>query len=226
MDHLDDHMGPRYEDAFRQHLRRLAIVGDLGPKVVAVGPWWGTGGQDQIDAVVLSEADKRRVPVLAGEAKWARRINGARVKADLIRKAARLTSEAGYLRYCVCARDEVTGADSETLVLTAADIFGTDPPAPRDDLPDIQPAAGQAGPAATRAAEELDERARVMTQPLIDIALGRRPRWVQAASYGRRLFLPWRRSSLRRDLSQPRRSRRIAPAGSRPLGQSAEQPRM
>ena len=41
-----------------------------------------------------------------------------------------------------------------------------------NDLPDIQAAAQQAGPAAARAVEELDERVCVVTQPLLNIALG------------------------------------------------------
>jgi hypothetical protein len=38
-------------------------------------------------------------------------------------------------------------------------------------LPDIQPAAEQAGPAAARTVEELDERVCVVTQPFLDVAL-------------------------------------------------------
>jgi len=38
LDHLDDHMGTSYEDAFRHHQRRLAGEGELGPKVVAIAP--------------------------------------------------------------------------------------------------------------------------------------------------------------------------------------------
>ncbi len=37
---LDRHMGPRFEEAFRSHLRRLAEAGELGPEVVAIGPFW------------------------------------------------------------------------------------------------------------------------------------------------------------------------------------------
>lgn len=50
---LDDHMGPRYEEAFRMHLRRLAVDGMFGPDVTRIGPYW-TRGRDQveIDAVV------------------------------------------------------------------------------------------------------------------------------------------------------------------------------
>lgn len=124
LDHLDDYMGRSYEDAFRHHLRRLANAGALGPKVVAIGPWWTRDGNDEIDAIVLAERDKKRVPVLAGECKWGKRVDAGRVKATLIRKAAGLTTESELLRYCVCARDEIINADADTLSVTAADIFG------------------------------------------------------------------------------------------------------
>ncbi|MGH3266240.1 MAG: ATP-binding protein, partial [Trebonia sp.] len=124
LDHLDDYMGRAYEDAFRHHLRRLAREGALGPKVVAIGPWWTRDGNNEIDAVVMAEHDKKRVPVLIAECKWGRRVDAARIKATLIRKATGLTSESENLRYCVCARDEVVNADKDMLTVTAADIFG------------------------------------------------------------------------------------------------------
>ena len=48
---IDDHMGPVWEAAFRDHLRRLAVAGDLGPEIVAIGPYWTDDGQTEIDAV-------------------------------------------------------------------------------------------------------------------------------------------------------------------------------
>jgi hypothetical protein len=36
---LDDHLGPRWEEAFRIHLRRLAEAGEIGPDIVGVGPF-------------------------------------------------------------------------------------------------------------------------------------------------------------------------------------------
>jgi len=126
LDRLDDYMGRSYEDAFRHHLRRLANVGALGPKVIAIGPWWTRDGNDKIDAIVLAERDMKRVPVLVGECKWGRRVDAGRIKATLIRKAASLTEESDLLRYCVCARDELINADADTLTVTAADIFGTE----------------------------------------------------------------------------------------------------
>ena len=56
------------EDAFRQHLRRLAREGALSPKIVAIDPWWTRDGNNQIDAVAMAEQDKKRVPILVENA--------------------------------------------------------------------------------------------------------------------------------------------------------------
>ncbi|MGH3192141.1 MAG: ATP-binding protein [Streptosporangiaceae bacterium] len=120
----DQQMGPVYEEVFREFLRRAANEGQLGENIVAVGPWWRDDGQEEIDAVVLAQRELARVPVLAGEAKWARSVNAARIKTGLIRKTAGLTPDPGQLRYAVCARDQVEHADADVLAVTAADIFG------------------------------------------------------------------------------------------------------
>lgn len=119
---LDDFMGPRYEDAFRAHLRRLAADGGLGPEVVAIGPYWTAAGDPaEIDAVVL--AGRGREAVLAGEAKWARQVNATALVRDLRRKSAGLPSVAEDLRFAVCCRERVDGhAD---VMITARDIFGS-----------------------------------------------------------------------------------------------------
>jgi uncharacterized protein len=120
---LDDFMGAPYEEAFREYLWRQAGTGALGDDVVAIGSWWASGGQDEIDAVVLAQPEKTRVPVAIGEAKWGRSVSGPRIKARLTAKAAALTDSADALRYFICARSEVTSADPGTTVVTAADIF-------------------------------------------------------------------------------------------------------
>ncbi len=117
---IDDHMGPRYEVAFREHLRRLAEEGSLAPDVVAVGPFW-TAAEDgvEIDAVVL--AGRAREAILVGEATWARRVDGAAVARELQRKALALPRVRRDVRLAVCAREVVDGRPD--LAVTAHDIF-------------------------------------------------------------------------------------------------------
>lgn len=119
---LDDFMGPRWEEMFRSHLRRLATAGKLGPDIVAVGPWWSGDAQSEIDAVVL--AGRARSPVLVGEATWARRVDGAGLTSQLMRTSASLPgADLTALRSAVCARSAVDGAPPGTLTVTAAEIM-------------------------------------------------------------------------------------------------------
>jgi AAA+ ATPase superfamily predicted ATPase len=118
---IDDHMGPVWEAAFRDHLRRLAVAGDLGPEIVAIGPYWTDDGQTEIDAVAL--AGRSRRPVVVGEAKWAKSIDGPRTLAELTPKASRLPGAAPDLRYILCARQSVRQPPQGVLVCTAAEIF-------------------------------------------------------------------------------------------------------
>ncbi|WP_449061398.1 ATP-binding protein [Planomonospora algeriensis] len=123
---LDGHMGAVYEEAFRDHLRRLAVAGRLGPSVIAVGPWWRADGQDEIDAVVIGRRDRTKVPVMVGESKWAREVDAARLRRKLTAKATGLTDAPDDLRYAVCARESVVNADPDLLAVTAADVFAPD----------------------------------------------------------------------------------------------------
>ncbi len=93
MQELDHHMGHRYEDAFRAHLRRLAEEGRLGKDIVAVGSFW-TAADDpgEIDAVVL--AGRRREAVLVGEAKWARTVDGPGASESFIGRPPRFPARA------------------------------------------------------------------------------------------------------------------------------------
>jgi len=126
---LGDHLGARWEEAFRLHLRRLAERGDLGPGVVAVGPFWTSAGDPvEIDAVVLAGRD--RAAAMVGEAKWARAVDGDRVRRDLERKAGALPRRREVVRYAVAARGRVNGGD--VMAVTAADIFGLASEGPRD----------------------------------------------------------------------------------------------
>lgn len=122
---LDDHMGYPFEEAFRECLWRKAADGSLGIEdIVEVGPWWSSGGQDEIDAVLFAQHQQKRAPVAMGEAKWGRSVDGTRLRARLTVKAAALTEDVDRLSYIVCARSEVrTPGGADTIVITAADIF-------------------------------------------------------------------------------------------------------
>jgi AAA+ ATPase superfamily predicted ATPase len=120
MKELDDHMGDRWEEAFREHLIRMAVAGELGDGIVDIGRWWRDSPPVEIDAVAL--AGRRREAVLVGEAKWARRLRADRVARELERKAEALPARAERLRYAVCAREVVEGGEG-VLAVTAADVF-------------------------------------------------------------------------------------------------------
>lgn len=120
---LNDHMGGPWEEAFRTHLRRLADEKTLGDDIVAVGPFWTAEADPrEIDAVAL--AGRSRTAVAVGEAKWAKRVDGARIRRTLERKAEALPRLADDVRYVACAREAVE-VDDDVLAVTAADIFAT-----------------------------------------------------------------------------------------------------
>jgi hypothetical protein len=125
LDGLDDHLGGPWEEAFREHLRRLATTGGIGEGVVAVGPFWDADSRNEIDAVVLAGRDRH--PVLVGEAKWARSVDGRRLAATLLEKVRALpgASADSPLRLALCARDEIRNVPDGTLAVTAADVFPT-----------------------------------------------------------------------------------------------------
>ena len=102
-----------------------AEVATLSRHIAALlpDPLRNLDGEQEIDAVVLAQRDLARVPVLAGESKWARSVNAVRIKAGLIRKTAGLAADPGQLTYAICAREQVEHADADTLMVTAADIF-------------------------------------------------------------------------------------------------------
>jgi uncharacterized protein len=121
---LDNLMGAPFEEAFRDCLWRKVGDGSLElADIVEIGSWWDSDSQNEIDAVLLAERQITRTPAAVGEAKWRRSVDGARIKARLIAKAAALTREVDQLAYIVCARSEVTRADPGTKVITASDIF-------------------------------------------------------------------------------------------------------
>lgn len=117
---LNDHMGGRWESAFREHLVRLAASGDLGAEIVDIGRWWQDSPPAEIDAVAL--AGRSREAVLLGEAKWSPRANGQALRAGLEQKASFLPKVARHPIYAACARKQIDQAEG-LLPITAADIF-------------------------------------------------------------------------------------------------------
>jgi AAA+ ATPase superfamily predicted ATPase len=117
---LNDHMGGRWESAFREHLVRLAASGGLGAEIVDIGRWWQDSPPVEIDAVAL--AGRSREAVLLGEAKWSPRANGQALRAGLEQKASFLPKVAHSPIYAACARQQIDQAEG-LLPITAADIF-------------------------------------------------------------------------------------------------------
>lgn len=123
---VPDLLGPRWEEMFRTHLRGLAARGELGDRIVAVGPWWSADGKVEIDAVAL--AGRARVPVLAGEAKWAARLDAARtIRALSVKVSAVPGADPGTVRLALCARERVDNVPVGVLAVTAEDIMATAP---------------------------------------------------------------------------------------------------
>jgi uncharacterized protein len=118
---LDDHMGARWEEAFRAHLRRLAAAGALAPDIVRIGAFWSEHPPVEIDAVAL--AGRGEQAVLAGEAKWTRTADASRIVSELQGKLRALPKVAEDIRCAVCARERLVNAPASTIAITAADIF-------------------------------------------------------------------------------------------------------
>ena len=72
----------------------------------------------------MALAGRRRKPVLVGEAKWAKRVNGSSLLGDMRRKLydSKL-ADPDNMTFVVCAREVVERSEGMTVV-TAADIFG------------------------------------------------------------------------------------------------------
>jgi len=120
---LDDYLGPRWEEMLRQYVRRLAATGEVGDGIVGVGGWWSDEGDSEIDVVAI--AGRSRTPVLVGEAKWARRHDGARLGRDVRAKARHLpgVDDVDQLRVVVCAREQLKNLPAGILGITSHDIF-------------------------------------------------------------------------------------------------------
>jgi AAA+ ATPase superfamily predicted ATPase len=124
---LDEFMGDRWEEALRAHLVRVAGDLDLPEPVTEVGRFWKTRTRPdedpcEMDAVALVGLGRR--VGLVGEAKWARSEDGRRIVRTLQRKL----HDSGLPaiddpRYVICARESVSHADPDTIVVTAKEIF-------------------------------------------------------------------------------------------------------
>lgn len=124
---MNDHMGDVWEEAFRAELRRRAAAGALpvGGDVVAVGAWWDTANENEIDALVL--VGRSATPVMVGEARWAVTEDAAALVNALRRKVDRgLHLDPDNLSYAVCARTTLTKLDDGVVALTAGDLFAID----------------------------------------------------------------------------------------------------
>jgi AAA+ ATPase superfamily predicted ATPase len=120
---LDDYMGPRWGDMFRTYLRRLAVAGSIDQGVVAVGPWWDGASEVELDAVML--AGRTRVPILAGDATWAKTIDPRHVLARLRAKAAAVPgADPDTLTFAVCARRRPRSTPEGMLTVAPEDVLG------------------------------------------------------------------------------------------------------
>jgi AAA+ ATPase superfamily predicted ATPase len=80
------HLGHVFEEAARNHARRLITAGEL-PADLVVGRWWATSGQPcEVDVLGLTG----NKTYLVGEARWQDRPLGARALNELRRKVARV----------------------------------------------------------------------------------------------------------------------------------------
>lgn len=115
---LGNYMGDPWEDMCRAYLVRGAGTAELGVRLSAVGSWWNPDHSIQIDIVGL---DGRKV-VLAGSAKWAKRLPPAEL--DRLRRAAEaLPRRAQDLTFVLFARDRVDVSAPDVLTFTAPDIY-------------------------------------------------------------------------------------------------------
>ncbi|MGH3826985.1 MAG: hypothetical protein ACRDQX_07400, partial [Pseudonocardiaceae bacterium] len=78
----------------------------------------------EIDAVAL--AGRARVPVLAGEAKWANRLDATRAIRALSAKLGAVPgADPRTMRLALCARERIDNLPDDVLAVTAEDIMVT-----------------------------------------------------------------------------------------------------
>jgi hypothetical protein len=124
---FDDFMGERWEEALRKHIVAMVSRGEIAEDVVAVGEYWNrqVGPQQdpcQLDLVAVTGRSKR--VALIGEAKWAKKHDGARMLKGITTKAS--LAKLNLIEkptWVLCARDEITNLPENCLPITAHDIF-------------------------------------------------------------------------------------------------------
>ena len=121
---LDDHLGARWEEAVRDHLRLRTGRGELGPDVVALGPWWNEASDVEVDAVVLAGRERR--PVLVAEAKWAREMDARRHVERLRRRAAVVPGvDPDVVGVAVAARGLLRDLPDDVRGISAGDVYAS-----------------------------------------------------------------------------------------------------
>ena len=131
LESLPDLLGPRWEEMFRMHLRPLAAQGEFGDGIVVVGSWWSADTAMEVDAVAL--AGRARIPVFAGEAKWATRLEATRAIRTLSAKVGTVPgADPGTMRLVLYARERVDNvphdkSPHDVLAITAEDVMATAP---------------------------------------------------------------------------------------------------
>lgn len=124
---FDGFMGPRWEEALRKHIVAMVGRGEIAEDVVSVGEYWNrqVGPQQdpcQLDVVAIAGRSKK--VALIGEAKWAKKHDGARMLKEITAKAgAAKLNLIEKPTWVLCARDEVTHLPENCLSITAHDIF-------------------------------------------------------------------------------------------------------
>jgi hypothetical protein len=99
----ETHVGSVFEQAARDHARRLVARGELPD--VAVGRWWATRGEPvEIDVLGLAGSQTR----LVGEARWQQHPLGPRDLEALRRKVTRTPSPADEVVTALWGRGGVT----------------------------------------------------------------------------------------------------------------------
>ena len=91
-----------------------------------MGAWWSADSTVEIDAVAL--AGRTRVPVLAGAAKWATRLDATRtIRALSVKIGAVPGANPETVRLALCARERVDNVPDDVLAITAEDIMAAAP---------------------------------------------------------------------------------------------------